>query len=427
MGCDVFLYLFISILWALTVDYTVRRTANLTARYIGEVDKHLAHSSGLEELPLAMTDEESEYKPSHDSPRADGLYGKDTERKTDEEAYDGGRHRKSSAGREDPFGDELNAEVKYRTLAWWQAGTIMIAETISLGILSLPSVLATVGLVGGIVTLIGLGIIATYTGYVLGQFKLAYPSVHNMADAGEILFEPLGNRMKAFGREFFGLAQVIFYLFNLGSHVLTWTIAFDTITGHATCNIVWAVIGMLVMLLFTLPRTLKKISYFSICCKPSTQFETYNSLQLTHRQAFISIFSAVLLTMIAIGIESPDARIQVTTRTSFPTAFGSITNIIFAYAGHVAFFSFISELKDPREYTKALYFLQGWDISMYVVASIVIYRYGGPDVASPSLGSTSPVVAKVAYGIALPTIVIAGVINAHVAAKYMSVSIAGQA
>ena len=32
----------------------------------------------------------------------------------------------------------------------------------------------------GVILIIGLGIIATYTGYVIGQFKLAYPHVHNM-------------------------------------------------------------------------------------------------------------------------------------------------------------------------------------------------------------------------------------------------------
>jgi len=53
----------------------------------------------------------------------------------------------------------------------------MIAETISLGILSLPKVLADVGMVPGIILLIGLGGLATYTGYVLGQFKKAYPHV----------------------------------------------------------------------------------------------------------------------------------------------------------------------------------------------------------------------------------------------------------
>lgn len=81
-----------------------------------------------------------------------------------------------------------------------------------------------------------------------------------------------------------------------------------------------------------------------------------------------------------------------------------MTNIIFAYAGHVAFFSFISELKRPEEYMKALFVLQGCDITLYLLAAIVIYRYGGPEVASPSLGSTSPIVQKVAYGIALPTV-----------------------
>ncbi|GKZ27765.1 hypothetical protein AbraIFM66951_006257 [Aspergillus brasiliensis] len=47
---------------------------------------------------------------------------------------------------EDLFGDETGVEVKYKTLTWWQAGMIMIAETISLGILALPKVLATLGL-----------------------------------------------------------------------------------------------------------------------------------------------------------------------------------------------------------------------------------------------------------------------------------------
>lgn len=64
---------------------------------------------------------------------------------------------------------------------------IMIAETISLDMLSLPSVLAPVGMIPGIITIAGLGILATYTGYVLGRFKMAYLHIHNMADAGEIL------------------------------------------------------------------------------------------------------------------------------------------------------------------------------------------------------------------------------------------------
>jgi len=89
---------------------------------------------------------------------------------------------------------------------------------------------------------------------------------------------------------------------------------------------------------------------------------------------------------------------------SFPKAFLSVTNIVFAYAGHVAFFSFISELKDPKQFPRALYTLQAIDTIMYIVVGVVVYRYGGMNVSSPALGSTGPTVRKVAYGIALPTV-----------------------
>lgn len=123
--------------------------------------------------------------------------------------------------------------------------------------------------------------------------------------------------------------------------------------------------------------------------------------------------------MIGVGIERPDPVVQATVVVGFAPAFQAVTNIIFAFAGHVAFFTFISELKDPKDFPKALVALQIADISLYVVAAIVIYRYAGPEVASPALGSTGDVVKKVAYGIALPTIIIAGVIYGHVAAKYI--------
>ena len=64
----------------------------------------------------------------------------------------------------------------------------------------------------------------------------------------------------------------------------------------------------------------------------------------------------------------------------------------------------MAELKDPRDYPKAICLLQGLDMSLYLLAAVVIYRYGGPNVASPALGSAGPVVSKVAYGIALPTV-----------------------
>lgn len=160
----------------------------------------------------------------------------------------------------------------------------MIAETIALGILSLPSVVARIGLVpyvppplftqeetkaafntvlcSSVILIVGLGILATYTGYNLGQFKMRYPHVHSMADAGEVLLGPIG-------REIFGTAQLLFLVFIMGSHVLTFAVMMNTLTEHGTCSIVFNVVGMIVSFIFTIPRTLKNVSWLSVSCKPS--------------------------------------------------------------------------------------------------------------------------------------------------------------
>lgn len=53
----------------------------------------------------------------------------------------------------------------------------MIAENISLGILSLPAVVAKIGLVGAMTAIVLLGLFTTYSGYVLWQFRMKYPQV----------------------------------------------------------------------------------------------------------------------------------------------------------------------------------------------------------------------------------------------------------
>ena len=51
----------------------------------------------------------------------------------------------------------------------------MIAEIVSNGMLSLPSSLAVVGIVPGIVLIVFLGSFALFTSWILIQFKLRHP------------------------------------------------------------------------------------------------------------------------------------------------------------------------------------------------------------------------------------------------------------
>lgn len=185
-----------------------------------------------------------------------------------------------------------------------------------------------------------------------------------MADAGDVMFG-------AVGREIFGAAQIIFLVFVMGSHILTFSIMLNTLTNHGTCSIVFGIVGMLVCLVCTLPRTLLNVSYMAI-------------------GSFVSIIAAVMITMIGVGIERPgNGRVEATVHTSLAKGFLAVTNIIFAYAGHVAFFSFISELKKPQEYPKALFLLQGVDTCMYLVVSVVV-----TSLPSPPLGRSFSLVCR---------------------------------
>lgn len=140
--------------------------------------------------------------------------------------------------------------------------------------------------------------------------------------------------------------------------------------------------------------------------------------------AFLSILSAVLITMIGVAVQRPgNGSYKVTEHTSFVNGFTAITNIVFAYCGHPGYFGFISEMKNPEDFPKCLCMQQGFEILLYTVSAAVIYRYAGDGVASPALGSTGPVLRKVAYGIAIPTIVIGGVVLGHVAVKNVYVRI----
>jgi hypothetical protein len=216
----------------------------------------------------------------------------------------------------------------------------------------------------------------------MGQFKQRYPQVHSMGDAGELLLGPIG-------REIFYVGQLLFIIFLMASHILTFSVLLNTITNHGTCTIVFGVVGLIVSFLGALPRTAEKVFWMS----------TISAL---------SILIATIVTMVSIGVQAPDyVENDITTSPSFTEAFLAVTNIVFAFIAHVSFFGIMSEMQDPKEFPKSLAMLQIVDTIMYIVTAMVIYCYAGPDVSSPALSSAGPLMKRVAYGLAIPTVRIA--------------------
>lgn len=101
--------------------------------------------------------------------------------------------------------------------------------------------------------IIVVAILTTWCGHVVGTFKRNHPEVYAMDGVGYVLAgtaacPPIFSLLISpfcvgkWGREIFSFTYPLFMIFLCGSGYITLSIAFNAITDHATCTVVWAVI-----------------------------------------------------------------------------------------------------------------------------------------------------------------------------------------
>lgn len=115
--------------------------------------------------------------------------------------------------------------------------------------------------------------------------------------------------------------------------------------------------------------------------------------------------SSVLTLTIAVGVQNRPASAPQTgpwksdyelfKSPTFLEAVSACSSLVFAFAGTPAFFPIVAEMKDPRNYTKALFACQGVVTGTYFTIGVVVYYFCGSYVASPALGSAGVTMKKV--------------------------------
>jgi amino acid permease len=68
---------------------------------------------------------------------------------------------------------------------------------------------STTGIVPGVILIVFMGIFALYTAKLLIDFKINHPEVHNMGDAGYILFGPIGREVLSAGTIIFAICATV--------------------------------------------------------------------------------------------------------------------------------------------------------------------------------------------------------------------------
>ncbi|KAJ5093691.1 hypothetical protein N7456_009552 [Penicillium angulare] len=306
------------------------------------------------------------------------------------------------------FGEITEDGPNYRNVGWLGTAVLMMKTQIGLGVLSIPVAFDALGIVPGVIVLIAIATITTWSDYIIGVFKIRHREVYGIDDVGEML---LGKA----GRIIMGTAFVLWWMFTAGSGMLGISIGLNAVSDHAVCTAVYVAIAFIVAFVLGSIQTLGRISWIAwvgLSC----------------------ILTAILVVTVAVGIEDRPASAPTTgvwvsdykivnSSESFSKAISAVTTIVFAYAGTPAFFSIASEMRDPRQYNRALFLCQGVVTGFYIVVGVVIYYYCGSYVSSPALGSAGKTVKKVSYGFALPGLIASTLLFVHITGKYIFIRI----
>ncbi|KAG0649571.1 N amino acid transport system [Hyphodiscus hymeniophilus] len=314
---------------------------------------------------------------------------------------------------------EASNAIQYRTCSWQKTAALLFSEYICLAIMSFPYSYSVLGLVPGLILTVVVALIVLYTSLVVWEFCLRHPEVRDVCDIGQMLF---------WGKTWAWYATAVMFVLNntfiQGLHVLTSAKYLNTITNHSECTIVFAVIATLICWVSSLPRTFDALS------------------KLGTASAFFT-FISVLLAAIFAGIEAhpyeynpdPNSIIPLTglnggeptvfsipqKGTTFVAGMSAFLNISYTFIGQITLPSFIAEMRNPRDFPKALWVVTICEIILFSLVGAVVYAYTGTNYNSaPAFGSLgNEVYKKVSFSFMIPTLIFLGVLYASVSARFI--------
>ncbi|KAK9609652.1 hypothetical protein V6Z98_010214 [Aspergillus fumigatus] len=291
-------------------------------------------------------------------------------------------------------------QVDFRTVGWLQAAVIFLKVIFATGILSIPSVMYDLGAFPGAVNLVGWCVLNAYGAIVLGNFRNSYPGCHSIVDMVHLA----GGRWGPLMREIVGVMFILAYVIVASSGIIGVSAAFNALSRHAMCTVYWSLVSTAIVALFASVRKFAHVGWLTWV-------------------GFFSVFAAVFI--IVIGVTTRDRPAAAPQTGPFDLGFRAIGNPTFAVgitasatifcssAATSAFLPVISEMRKPRDYPKAVYLSMSFVTTSYLAFSLVIYAWCGKWIASPSLGSAGETVKRVAYGIALPGLIVSGALYVH--------------
>ncbi|KAI0048464.1 hypothetical protein FA95DRAFT_1557963 [Auriscalpium vulgare] len=301
---------------------------------------------------------------------------------------------------------ESDHEIKYRTCSWQKTAALLFSEYICLAILSFPWSFSVLGMVPGVIVTLAVAASVLYTSLILWRYCLKHPEVRDVCDIGQKLF---GGAQWAYNA-----TAVLFILNNTfiqALHCLVGAKLLNTLSNSAACTIAFSVVTAVACFFVSLPRTLNQLGGLGVF-------------------SAVTMGIAVLLAIIFSGVqdhpfgyilgEEPLVTATPVKGTSYVAGMSAFLNITYTFVGQITLPSFIAEMKNPRDFPKALWAVTIAEMVVFTLCGALMYHYvGNQYITAPAFGSLQPVYKKIAFSFALPTILFLGALYSSVTARFI--------
>ncbi|KXJ87795.1 transmembrane amino acid transporter protein-domain-containing protein [Microdochium bolleyi] len=305
---------------------------------------------------------------------------------------------------------EAGNAIQYRTCSWQKTAALLFSEYICLAIMSFPYSYATLGLVPGLIFTVFVAALVLYTSMTVWEFCMRHPEVKDVCDIGQMLFWN-----KKWAWYFTAFMFLMNNTFIQGFHCLTGSKYINTMTEgrSGVCTVGFSAIVAIVSWACSLPRTFSTLAHIA----------TFSAL---------FTFVSVILATIFAGIEDhpgagypslgePTVFAFPPSSTTFVMGVNAFMNISYTFIGQITLPSFIAEMKEPKDFPKALWAVTVAEIIVFSLVGAVIYAYTGTNYnTAPAFGSLGNITyMKVSFSFMIPTIIFLGVLYASVSARFI--------
>ena len=284
----------------------------------------------------------------------------------------------SRASVPEPFHRERRSE-------WWRSSVIICGEIMGTGVLSLPYACAQLGWALGIGASIFFGLTALFSGTLLSICRNEfYPDATSFADLARATVSP------RFGRFTRG-ALVVSWAFILPYYLVACSHALDAAFPGALCYWQWSLVCTALMV-------------------PILQWRTFHGLSCISLLSTISIVLVVAVSVPSLIASAPPTAVTsvgVPAGRPFLHTYSSLGSFIFAYQGQSIMLEIMREMRDARDFPRALHAANGLMMAVYTGISAVGYASHGERVAGflPDTMPAGPVRSAVGVLLAYHTMV----------------------